>query len=133
MKIINFYETYKLREIFWKFSNLVEKFTVAAKGILSGERSGHLKTIKRPPKGVGGAKAPRTVAKFHFLKRFKVFENEFIFQKCQHVNMLRPSNPIYTKSGIMSVCLGRLPANFRGKIRVARGNFSEKSQKFLVP
>ena len=49
-----------------------------------GERSGHLKTIKRPPHGVLGAKAPRTVAKFHFVKRFKVFENEFIFQICQH-------------------------------------------------
>ena len=29
--------------------------------------------------GGGGAKAPWTVAKFPFLKRFKVFENEFIF------------------------------------------------------
>ena len=30
-----------------------------------------------------GAKALRTVANFHFLKRFKAFENEFIFQKYQ--------------------------------------------------
>ena len=57
------------------------------------ERSGHLKTIKRPPQGVRGAKAPGTVAKFHFLKRFKVFENEFIFQKCQHFSS--PKDWIY--------------------------------------
>ena len=84
LKIFKFYETYKSREIFGEFPDLVEKFSVAAKGIFSGERSGHLNSIKRPPQGVRGAKAPRTVAKFHFLKRFKVFENEFISQKCQH-------------------------------------------------
>ena len=63
-----------------------QKFTVAAKGIFRGERSGHLKTIKQAPPagGPGGAKAPWTVAKFHFLQRFIVFENEFVFQKCQH-------------------------------------------------
>ena len=31
--------------------------------------------------GGPGAKAPRTVVKFHFLKRFKVLENDSIFQK----------------------------------------------------
>ena len=45
------------------------------------ERSGHLNTIKHPPQGVRGAKAPRAVAKFKLLKRFKVLENESIFQK----------------------------------------------------
>ena len=49
-----------------------------------GERPGHLKAITRPPQGVRGAKAPRTVAKFHFLKRCKVLENESSFQKYQY-------------------------------------------------
>ena len=66
LKIFKFYETNKSREIFGKFSYLVEKFTVAAKGIFSEERSGNLKTIKRPSQGVRGAKAPRTLAKFLF-------------------------------------------------------------------
>ena len=44
-----------------------------------GERSGHLKAITPPPAGGPGAKAPRTVAKFHFLKQFKVFGNESSF------------------------------------------------------
>ena len=88
------------RRIIWKFSNFMkpintEKFSVNSliwlrnlqwrlKEFFRGERSGHLNSIKRPPQGVRGAKAPRMVAKFHFLKRFKVFENEFISQKCQH-------------------------------------------------
>ena len=42
---------------------------------------GHLKAITRPTQGVRGAKAPRTVAKFKLLTRFKVLENESIFQK----------------------------------------------------
>ena len=58
LKIVKFYETYKSREIFRKFSYLVEKFTVAAKEIIRGGSSGHLKTIKRPPQVVRGAKAP---------------------------------------------------------------------------
>ena len=49
--------------------------------IFSGELAGHLKAITRPPQGVRGAKAPRMVAKFPFLKRFEVLENESIFQK----------------------------------------------------
>ena len=53
---------YKSREIFGEFPDLVEKFTVAAKGIFSGggERSDHLETNKRPPQGVrgGGEGAP---------------------------------------------------------------------------
>ena len=57
-EIFKFDETYKSREIFWEFSYLVEKFTVAAKGIFSGERTGHLKTIKRPPQGVRGRRPP---------------------------------------------------------------------------
>ena len=58
-----------------------------------GGSPAHLKAIMRPPQGVRGAKAPRTVAKFHFLNRFKVFENEFIFQKCQHFSP--PKDPFF--------------------------------------
>ena len=43
LKIFKFYETNKSREIFGKFSYLVEKFTVAAKGIFSGGTIGPLK------------------------------------------------------------------------------------------
>ena len=41
----------------------------------------HLKAITRPPQGVRGRRRPRTVAKFHFLIRFKVFENESMYHK----------------------------------------------------
>ena len=37
-----------------------------------------------PPKGGPGAKAPRTVAKFHLFKRCKVLANESSFQKYQY-------------------------------------------------
>ena len=84
MKICKFYETYKSRENFGEFPYLVEKFTVAAKGIFSGGTLRPLKDYQAPTAGGRGAKAPRKAAKFHFLKRFKVFENEFISQKCQH-------------------------------------------------
>ena len=43
-----------------------------------------LKGYHAPPAGGPGAKAPRTVAKFHFFKRCKVLENESSFQKYQH-------------------------------------------------
>ena len=83
LKIFNFYETYKSREIFGEFSYLVEKFTVAAQGIFSG----HLKTIKRPPHGVRGAKAPRTVANFHFSNDSKYLKmNSFL----KNVNIFLP-------------------------------------------
>ena len=49
----------------------------------SGERPGLLKAITRPPCRGSGGEGPRTVAKFHFLKRFKVLENESIFHKYQ--------------------------------------------------
>ena len=72
---------------------MLEKFTVAAKGIFSGGTLGPVKDYQAPTAGGPRAKAPRTVAKFHFLKRFKVFENEFIFQKCQHFSF--PKDPFF--------------------------------------
>ena len=59
-----------------------------------GGTLGHQKAITRPPQGVrGGGEGPRTVAKFKNLKRFKVLENESIFQKFQHFSC--PKNPIF--------------------------------------
>ena len=88
------------RKIIWNYSNFMnpinpEKFSGNSliwlrnlqwrrKEFFRWERSGQLKTIKHPPQGVRGANAPRTVAKFHFLKRFKVLENESSFQKYPH-------------------------------------------------
>ena len=66
-------ELYKSREIPDELYYLVEKFIKKPK-----------MAMMFPPQGVRGAKAPRMVAKFHFLKRFKVLENESIFQKVQH-------------------------------------------------
>ena len=69
---------------------------VASPGFFRGDRPGHLKAITRPRRGSGGgAKAPRTVAKFHFLKRCKVLENEFIFQK--HHHFFLSMNPIFLR------------------------------------
>ena len=39
--------------------------------------------------------APLTVAKFHFLKRFKVLENDSLFQKYQHFS--RQKNPFFLR------------------------------------
>ena len=66
---------YKSREIPDEVYYLIEKFNKKPKI-----------AIMLPPQGVRGAKAPRMVAKFHFLKRFKVLENESIYQwKCRCV------------------------------------------------
>ena len=84
--MFKFYENIKSIENFGEFCYLVEKITVAAQGIVSGATLWPLEDYQAPtawgPGGVGPP--PPDGAKFHFLKRFKVFENEFIFQKCQH-------------------------------------------------
>ena len=51
------------------------------KGFCFGRGDQGITARKTPTQGVRGAKAPRTVENFHFLKRFKVLENESIFQK----------------------------------------------------
>ena len=101
------------RIIIWKLSNFMkpintEKISVNSliwlrnlqwrrKEFFRSECSGHLKTIKHPPQGVRGAKAPRKVAKFHFLKRFKVFEKEpFI----KNVNIFLPQNIHFSKKNL---------------------------------
>ena len=43
-----------------------------------------LKCYQASPQWVLEGKAPRTVAKFHFLERCKVLENQSNFQKYQH-------------------------------------------------
>ena len=61
---------------------------MASPGIFSGGgRPGHLNGITRPRRGV---------AKFHFLKRFKVLENESIFQKSQA--FASPKNPFLLRN-----------------------------------
>ena len=86
LKCFKFYETYKSREIFGEFPYLVENLQWRRKDIFGGNY-GPLTDYQEPTAGVrwggGGLNPPRRVAKF-FLKRLKVFENEFIFQKCQH-------------------------------------------------
>ena len=81
LKTLKFYETYKCRENFGEFCYLVKKFTVVEEGIISVGTLGPLKDYQAPPAGGPGAKAPRTVAKFHFFKRCNVLENESSFQK----------------------------------------------------
>ena len=97
LKSFNFNESYKSREIFGEFYYLVEKFTVAAPGIFSGGNAPATSRLSSA-RGSGGpvAKAHRTVAKFHFLKRFKVSENEFTFQKCQHFSSQK--DPFFKKN-----------------------------------
>ena len=63
--------------------------------IISGGTPGPLKSYHASPAGCPGAKAPRTVARFHFLKRFKVLEKEYIFQKYQHFSS--PKKSIFSK------------------------------------
>ena len=60
-----------------------------------GGRPSHLKAIMRTPAGGPRVKAPRTVAKFHFLKRFKVLENESSFQKYRHFSL--PKNLFFLR------------------------------------
>ena len=82
-------------KFFFEFFYLVEKFTVVAPGIFSGGTPRPLKGYQAPPAGGPGGEGPRTVANFHFLKRFKVFENEFIFQKCQDFSS--PKDPFFLR------------------------------------
>ena len=58
-----------------------------------GERPGHLKALTHPPSGSEGD-SPQMVAKFHFLKRSKVLENESFFQKYQRFSC--PKNQFFS-------------------------------------
>ena len=62
-----------------------------------GRRLADLKAITRPPPGATATPPSRLrmVAKFHFLKRFKVLENEFTFQKYQHFS--EPKNSFFSQ------------------------------------
>ena len=59
--------------------------------IYSGGLSGLLKAITRSPQGVRGRRPPptRTVARFHYLKRVKVLENESIFKNINIFSCLK--------------------------------------------
>ena len=53
--------------------------------VFSGRDAPATEMLSRaPPPGGPGSEGPRTVAKFHFLKRCKVLENECIIQIYQH-------------------------------------------------
>ena len=68
LKIFKFYSTYKCRENFGEFSYLVEKFTVAAKGIFSRGRLGPLKDYQAPTAGGPGGKGPPDGSEVSFFK-----------------------------------------------------------------
>ena len=68
MTIFNFYETYKSREIFDEFSNLVEKFTVAAPGIFSGGTLRPLKDYQAPTAWGPGGEGPPDGSEVSFFK-----------------------------------------------------------------
>ena len=63
---------------------MFSRSTVASPWFFRGGRHYQLKPITRPPHGVRGAKVTRSVAKFHFSKRFKLLKNEAICQKYQY-------------------------------------------------
>ena len=50
----------------------------------AGEHLATKRLSRPPPAGGPEGEGPRTIAKFKLLKRFKVLENESIFQKYQH-------------------------------------------------
>ena len=68
LKISKFYDTYKSRAIFVKFYYLVEKFTVAAKGIFSGGTLGSLKDYQAPTAGGPGGEGPPDGSEVSFFK-----------------------------------------------------------------
>ena len=89
--MFNFYETYKSREIFGESPYLVEKFTVEAKGIFSGERSGHLNSIKRPPQGPGG-EGPPDGSEVSFFKTIQSIRKWIEFSKISIFFLPKKSN-----------------------------------------
>ena len=54
-----------------------------------------LKGYHAPPAGGPGGEGPPDGSEFSFFKRFKVFENEFFFQKCQHFSS--PKDPFFLR------------------------------------
>ena len=81
LKNFNFYETYKYREIFAEFCYLVEKFTVAAKGIFSGGTLGPLKDYQAPPAGGPGAEGPPDGSEVSFFKTMQSIRKWIEFSK----------------------------------------------------
>ena len=70
--------------------------TVAPPGLFRGGGTPRpLKGYHAPPAGGQGARARRIVPKFHFIKQFKVLENESIFQKYQQFSC--PKNLFFSK------------------------------------
>ena len=84
LKIFKFNETYKSSEICGEFLLSGWEIYSGAERNFSGGTLGPLKGDHAPPAGGPGAKAPRTVAKFHFSNDAKYFKNETSFQKYQY-------------------------------------------------
>ena len=73
LKFFQFYETFKSRGIFGKFSYLVEKFKVAAKGIFFGGTLGPLKDYQAPTAAGPGGEGPPDGSEGSFFKTIQVF------------------------------------------------------------
>ena len=67
--------------MYTKFPQNSRSWAEASPGYFSGGGTPRpLKVYHKPPAGGPGAAAPRKLAKFHFVKRFKVLDKESIFQ-----------------------------------------------------
>ena len=95
LKIFKFYETYKSREIFGQFPYLVEKFTVAAKGIFSGGTLGPLKDYQAPPAGGPGGEGPPDGIVVSFFKAIQSIRKWIHFSK-----MSTFFSPIFSKKNL---------------------------------
>ena len=94
LKIFNFYEIYKSSEIFGEFYYLVQKLQWQRKKFFRGNALGTERLSSTPRRGSGG-EGPQGGSEVSFLKRFKVFENEFIYQKGQHFSS--PKDPFFLR------------------------------------
>ena len=86
-----------------------------------------LKGYHAPPAGGPGSGSPRTVAKFHFLKRFKVLENESIFTNS---NMFSYQKSIFSKKNFEKWTNFTRISEFLWKIIYMLWSFLEEPSKF---
>ena len=98
LKIFKFYETYKSREIFGKFSYLVEKFTVAAKGFFSGGTLGPLKDYQAPTAGGPGGEGPPDGSEVSFFKTIHSIWKWIHFSKMS--TFFFPIDPFFPKKNL---------------------------------
>ena len=99
----------------------ITPISVASPGFFRGGTPRPLKGYHAPPAEGPGGEGPRTVAKFHFLKRF---QNELIFQKCQHFSS--PKDPFFSKKN-----LGKLNIFYKNFWIFSKNYF--KFSLFMIP